>query len=253
MPLKLRIRSLWIAHLVVGISYCGLCARMPRTRPLLNDWPLVTLLAIVLSQAYLLGLWTAFSDAALWRRLLVLGLGTMYLEGLIDLVTPHDVLRWATTTVSLGAAGVLLTARGRRRELRRVTDPSRHAAPEPWQIRIRGLMIWTSVLALLFAGARGLREMNAPDLLLTVVFGLCNVALGLAAAWAALGLAPPIRWLPAVLLLSPTLGTLFWYSVHAPSLDDSLTINACLLTQAAVTFGSLLVVRSCGFRLTTTA
>jgi hypothetical protein len=93
--------------------------------------------------------------------------------------------------------------------------------------------------------------MNAPDLLLTVVFGLCHVTLGLAAAWAALGLAPPIRRLPAVLLLSPTLGTLFWYSVHAPSLDDSLTINACLLMQATVTFGSLLVPRSCGFRFTT--
>jgi hypothetical protein len=245
-----RVRSLWIAHLIGGIFCGGLYASMPRTPPSLSDdLPLVALLAIVLSQAYLLGLWTAFADAALWRRLLGLGLGTVYLEGLIDLVTAHDVLRWAATTVSLGAAGVLLIARGRGRELRRVTEPSRHAAPDPWQIKIRGLMIWTLVLALLFAGARGLREMNPPDLLLTVVFGLCNVALGLAAAWAALGLAPPIRRLPAVLILSPLFGTLFWYSVHSPSADDSLTINGCLLIQTAVTYGSLLVVRSCGFRL----
>jgi hypothetical protein len=82
-----------------------------------------------------------------------------------------------------------------------------------------------------------------------VEFGLLNVALGLATAWAALGLAPPIKRLPIVFLLSLTLGTLSWYDVHSPEPDDYLTINGCLLMQAAVTFGSLLVVRSCGFRL----
>ena len=244
-----RIRLLWIAHLVVGILCCGLYAGMPRTPPLLDDLPLVTLLAIVLSQAYLLGLWMAFSRAALWRRLLGLGMGTVYLEGLIDLVTVHQFLQWPATTVSLGTGGVLLTARRWGMELRRITEPSSRAAPEPWQIKIRGLMIWTVVLALLFAGARGMREANPPDLILKVVFGLCHVALGVAAAWAALGLAPPIKRLPVVLLLSPAFGTLFWYDVHSPGLEDYLTINICLLTQAAVTFGSLLVLRSCGFRL----
>jgi hypothetical protein len=56
-----------------------------------------------------------------------------------------------------------------------------------------------------------------------------------------------------VFLLSPTLGTSFWFGVNSPSLEDYLKINVCLLLQAAVTYGSLLVVRSCGFRLTRTA
>jgi hypothetical protein len=251
MRLDTRIRLLWIAHLVVGIFSCGLFAITPRTPSLLDDWPLVTLLAIMLSEACLLGLRTAFSNAALWSRLLVLGMGIVYLERLIDLVTGYEVLRWAPTTVSLGTAGVFLTARRWGRDLRRITEPSSRAAPEPWQIKIRGLMILTLVLALLFAGARGLRETNPPELIQTVVFGRFNIVLGLAAAWAALGLAQPIRRLPVVLLLCPTFGTLFWYGVRSPDLDDSLTIDVCLLMQAAVTFGSLLVIRSCGFRLTT--
>jgi hypothetical protein len=246
-----RICLLLIAHVAVGIFGCGLFALMPWKPSHLDAWPLVIFLAIMLSQAYLLGLWMAFSSAALWSRLLVLGLGTVYLEGLGDSVTVHEVLRWAPTTVSLGTAGVLLLARRWGMELRRITEPSTRAAPEPWQIKIRGLMIWTLMLALLFAGARGMREANPPDLILKVVFGLCNVALGLAAAWAALGVTPPIKRLPALLVLSPALGTLFWYGLHSPNLEDYLTINVCLLMQAAVTFGSLLVVRSCGFRLTT--
>src|SRR5215475_617194 len=140
MRMNPRIGFLWIAHLVVGIFYGGLFAVMPRTPPLLDVWPLVTLLAIVLSQADLLGLWAAFSHAALWRRLLGLGLGTVYLEGLIDSVTVDQVLQWAATMVSLGTSGVLLTARGRGRELRRVLEPPGRAVPEPWQFKIRGLM-----------------------------------------------------------------------------------------------------------------
>jgi hypothetical protein len=253
MRLNPRIAFLWIVHLVVGILGCGLCAIMPLTAPLslLDDSPVVTLLAITLSQAYLLGLWTAFSDAALWSRLLVLGIGTVYLGGLIDLVSFHEVLQWAAVTVWLVTAGILFTARRWGWELRRITEPSSRAASEPWQIKIRGLMILTLVLAMLFAGASSLRETNPRDLILTVVFGLCNVVLGLAAAWAALGLAQPLKRLPVVFLLSPTMGTLFWYGVNSPSPYAYLRINLCLLMQAVVTFGSLLIVRSCGFRLAT--
>jgi hypothetical protein len=254
MRLNPRIGSLWVAHLVVGILCCGLYASMPRTPSLMDDLALVTLLAILLSQAFHLGLWMAYSNAALWRRLLGLGLGTVYLESLLTLVAGQEGVQWAATTVSLGTAGVLFAACRRGMELRRITESASHADAESYQIKIRGLMILTFVLALLFAGARGMRETNSTsNLIAAVVFGLCSVALGLAATGAALGLIPPIKRSPAVFLLSPTLGTLFWYGMHSPSLDDYLKINLCLLMQAGVTFGSLLVVRSCGFRLTTTA
>ena len=110
-------------------------------------------------------------------------------------------------------------------------------------------MILTIILALLFAGARGLRERASSDFLWTVVFSLNNVALGVAAAWAALGLGQPIRRCPVVLLLSAALGALFWYSVLPPIAHVYWNITIYLIMQAAITFGSLLAVRSCGFRL----
>jgi hypothetical protein len=110
-------------------------------------------------------------------------------------------------------------------------------------------MILTLVLAVLFAGAKGMREMEPTFRIRAVVFGLLNVVLGLAAAWAALGLAPPIKRLLGVLLLCPTFETLFWYGMGSPGWDTYWNINVCMLLQVAITFGSLLVVRSCGFRI----
>jgi hypothetical protein len=54
--------------------------------------------------------------------------------------------------------------------------------------------------------------MDHPNTIQWVVFGLCNVALGLAATGAGLGITPPIKRLPVVLLLSLTLGTLIFLS-----------------------------------------
>lgn len=249
MHLNPRICFLTFAHLVGGILRCGLVAILPRTPFILKDLPVVTLLAIFLSQSYLLGLWTAFSDAAIWSRLLMLGLGTVYLEGLIALVAGLHGLQLAAATSSLATAGAHHAARQWGRELRRITEPTSRTAPVSYQIKIQGLMILTFVLAMLFASARGLRKMGHSNLILTVVFSLCNVVLGLAAAWTCLGFAQPIKRLPVVFLLSPALGTFYWYSVRSPGLEVYWNINVCLLIQSTVTFGSLLVVRSCGFRL----
>jgi len=235
-----------MVHLVGGILCCGLVAIRPLTpfRP-----ELLTFLAIMLSQAYLLGLWTAFSDAALWSRLFVLVIGAVYLEGLLALVASHEGVQWAAATTSLASAGVLLAARRWGRELRRITESASRVAFESYQFKIQGLMILTFVLALLFAGAKGLRETVSSNLTLMVVFSLYNVVLGLAATWAALGLGRPIKRWPAVFLLPPAFGTLFWYGMRSPRLEAYWNLNVCLLMQTAVTFGSLLVLRSCGFRL----
>ena len=236
MRLNSRIGSLLLAHLLGGALCCWL-AIMP-LRP-------VTPLAITLSQAFLLGLWTAFSDAALWSRFLVLGMGTVYLVAMIGL--QGGAL--AATTVSLGSTGILLAAR-RRMALRKITEPSRMPDPESFQVQIRDLMSLTFVLALLFAWATGMRGVDPRLANRMVLFGMGNVVLGLAAAWETLGLAQPTRRAPVVWLLCPAFGTAYWFGVNSPSLDDYLMINVCLLMQSAVTYGSLLVIRSCGFRLT---
>src|SRR4051812_25953360 len=92
MRLNSRIGSLLLAHLLGGAFCCWLAAIMP-LRP-------VTPLAITLSQAFLLGLWTAFSHAALWSRFLVLGMGTVYLVAMIGFVAGFQGGALAATTVS---------------------------------------------------------------------------------------------------------------------------------------------------------
>jgi hypothetical protein len=111
--------------------------------------PLVTFLAIMLSQAYLLGLWTAFSDAALWSRVLVLGIGTVYLEGLIGLVAGYEGVQLLAATTSLSAVGVLFTARRWGREHRKVTEPTGLQAPERWVPDPPGSLTHLSTRALL--------------------------------------------------------------------------------------------------------
>ena len=163
--------------------------------------PEVTLLGVFLSQAYLLGLWMAFSETGLWSRLLVLGMGAVYMEVLIAVVGDRTV-NGAAATTSLVTAGMFLAARQWGRQLRRIMEPDWHEAARSYQIKIQELMILTFVLALLFAGARGMREMGHQNLILTAIFSLCNVGVDIAAVWAALGLAQPIKRLPVVFLLS---------------------------------------------------
>jgi hypothetical protein len=78
-------------------------------------------------------------------------------------------------------------------------------------------MVLTFALALLFAGARGVRETVNSNLIQTVVFSLCNMVLGLAAAWAAVGLAEPMKRWPIVFLLF--------------SLLRRATFSACILPK----------------------
>jgi hypothetical protein len=242
------IRSLAIAHFLVGILCCALVAIVPRTPRILEFLPVVILLAIVLSQACLLGLWAAFSNAGERILALVLAVGALYLEGQLELVVGQEGLQLAAATTALVAAGVLIAIRRRGTHLWTIAEPASHVGREHYQMKIRGLMILTLVLALAFAGARALRDVGPVSVILTIVFSLCNAALGGAAAWAALGLTPPLKRWPAVFLLSAALGSLFWYAVRSPVSDAYWNINLCLLLQASMTFGSLLVVRSCGFR-----
>src|SRR5262249_7134 len=146
-----RLRSLLIAHVFVGILCCGLVATRHPIPFILPHLPLVALFAIILSQAYLLGLWTAFTDAGLWARLFVLSVGTVYLEGLIALAAGEWGLKAAAATPSITTTGVLLAARVRGREIRRITHPASQRAREFYQFKIQGLMILIFVLALVFA------------------------------------------------------------------------------------------------------
>jgi hypothetical protein len=85
-------------------------------------------------------------------------------------------------------------------------------------------------------------------ILLMTVWAMCFVALGLAALWAALGKVRPLGRGTVVLVLSPLLGAFFAFGAGAPPQGWAYIILTMLL-YAALLLGSLLVVRSCGYRL----
>jgi hypothetical protein len=252
-----RIKLLVIASVVAVILCSGWSAVVtPRGVPFTSYLPVVTMLALVLSQAYFLGFWTALSEASPGTRLVWLGLGTLALEGLFALAAGNEGERLVATTVSIGTAGALVAARGGGVRLHRfagpMPPPPPTSTPQGLRVSIRTLMVVTLVVALLTAGARSLREltplMPLYQVLLMAVFGLCSVALDLTASWAVLGSARPWNRGPILVLLTPILGTYFWYCVGSPPIDIYWNITVCLSIQTILVFGSLLVLRSCGFR-----
>jgi hypothetical protein len=109
-------------------------------------------------------------------------------------------------------------------------------------------MLFTAAVALLSAGARALRETPHRIISLTTVWALCFVAVGLVALWAALGNARPLRRGPVVFALSPVLGVFFAFAAGAHRAGWFYIILTMLLFPAFL-LGSLLVVRSCGYRI----
>jgi hypothetical protein len=83
---------------------------------------------------------------------------------------------------------------------------------------------------------------------MVAVWAVCFVATGLASFWAALGTAPPLRRAPVVIALALTLGAFFAVAVGADR-DGCVYIALIMLLYPAVLLASLLIVRSCGYRL----
>jgi hypothetical protein len=124
------------------------------------------------------------------------------------------------------------------------------ARPEPEGLRfsIRDLMILTATVAFLCAGAKALQESPIRVLLLVLFWALCFVAVGLVSLWAALGKARPLRRSPVVFVLSPMLGVFFAFACGAHNAGWAYILLIMLLYPAGL-LGSLLVVRSGGYRL----
>ena len=177
-------------------------------------------------------------------------MGGVYLEILLVAGAGDDVFTGMSALTSIGVSLALLAARNR--GVRLLRDPKRFDPPDSHGIRItiRGLMLVTLVIALLIAGARGLWETfgRGPGPALMATWGLCFVAVGLAAVWAALGLTRPLWRSLAVLALASSLGVLFAYGINE-GWESYVYVISIMALQAAVVLGTLLVVRSCGYRL----
>ena len=200
-------------------------------------------------QAFLLAFWGATARLSIWARLAGLVVGAVYLEAIL----PHHVVREAlgasTITIVLSTAA-LLVVRCSGAALIREGEPGQAALAQTEGLRfsIRGLMLFTATVALLCAGARALQDSPNRVFVVLVVWVVDGVGIGLVALWVALGNSRPRRRAPAVFAISPVLAAFFAFAVRAHS-AGSVLITLTMLLYSALLLASLVVVRSCGYRL----
>jgi hypothetical protein len=209
----------------------------------------VPLFASILCQAVLLAVWVVSSGVSPWGRMAGLVAGAAFLEALFPDDLRREFLGISTITIAVTTAICFV---GRALGMRLVQQDN-HARParaeaEGLRFSIRGLMAFTAAVALLSAGARALQDSLKVMILRTAVCAMCFVAVGLVALWAALGDTRPLRRGPVVLALSPVLGVLFAFAAGAQR-AGWVYIILIMLLYPALLLGSLLVVRSCGYRL----
>jgi hypothetical protein len=253
--MTMRERRLFIlvaVHLALGVVTATLARITISSSFGLEHITVVPLCALALCQAALLALWVTTSEVSLWARSLGLVTGAIYLEALIPGDLRHE-FQGASTSALIVTTATLLVARALRvRPIRRDADATALALAqhdsEGLRFSIRALMVVTAAFALLSAGSRALRESGVHAPLLVLVWSLCFVIVGLAAFWAGLANARPLARAPVVCALSPILGIFFAFAATAHE-RGWVYITLIMLLYPALLLASLLVVRSCGYRL----
>jgi hypothetical protein len=247
-----RIWLLVIVHFLAGIGFSAWAAIEGEIPFVLEYLLLLPPCAIILCQSCLLAFWAVMSRMLVWYRLAGFIAGTVYLEILFGAAIGDEDELMFLPSIATGIVTVaLLATRLRKVQLLRPPDPSQPETAEGLRFSIRGLMLFTLVVAVLITALKALREVDDQPArpLLVAIWALCFVVTDLAALWSALGLAAPAARSTVVILMSPALGALFCYAVGA-QWEGYFNIMTIMLLQSLCLIGSLLVVRSCGYRLT---
>jgi hypothetical protein len=247
MPVRGRILGLLIAHVVSGLVCLGLVvSTLAGTNPGMTSLALIPFYGIVFCDVILLGIWAAMSKMAWWLSLIGLVAGSVYLDGLLLVAGVSSYHLPVASIASLVSTVLLLLAwRPRVQLIRNSPTPS---PGEGLRFSIRGLMLLTLVAALLIFGSEGLGDSY---LAILVAWISCFVVVGLASPWAALGLGHPYLKCLVVLAISAAIGALFIFRIYRADIPRILYLHvySAFLLHAALLIGSLLVVRSCGYRL----
>jgi hypothetical protein len=149
---------------------------------------------------------------------------------------------------------VFAAVKWRRRLFLVHSGPSSSSSPV-LQITIRQLLGATTLVAVLTALAGWVRSAAGDGLVFVIgvlAVCLCACALELAAVWATLGAGRPIPRLALVLLLAFVIGAMppYYFAVtFGRRVAQLADWQALFALQTIITAASLLVVRSCGWRL----
>ncbi len=252
---RVRIGVLIGTHLLTG----AVMALIALSFPALQNWAwaVVSYLDLVCSEVLLVGMWLGLGAARWWARLAGLLAGTVWL-GCISLApAPYQSLEAVPTLAALLGVPVLVVAGSCavcRRWFAKVEYRSQwqsRSVSQELQFTLKSMIGLTFAVALLLALGKFMRSISPVSEFVIIVFILALLAV-LATGmllWASLGPGRAIVRVPIIVAGMGLLGLLPPYYMGGPAFR--FLIWPSLMSLVAVgTAGSLLVVRSCGYRLT---
>jgi hypothetical protein len=250
MTVNRRLLGLAVGHLVLGIIGRLLVSiELPRFFDLVYIVFVPLYYGLAFCQALLLSLWGAASSVSPPVRVAGLIAGVVYVEALFLSVEPVAPELSAITVMIATAALLVVRVLGVRLirfDGRSQPTPS---GTEGFRFSIRALLLVTAAVALLSAGARALQQAPGVSALRTVCWAMCVVAVGLVALWAALGLGRPLWRGPVVFALSLVVGAFLASATEPQGAVVGWVISVLImLLYSTLLLGSLLIVRSCGYR-----
>jgi hypothetical protein len=249
---KVKISLLLAAHVVGGLVL-ALTARPAGTFP----FAFLGLFALLFAEAGLVGFWGGLSAVRLVFRLFAVLLATLYLWAVFVLAMRDGeiysvLLVFALTVVPIVV--VLVALRNNRRRLRLVDLASAAPASEGFQFSIRHLLIATAIVAVVLGIGRAIRTISntKSDMVAVATFPPCFIMVELATLWAALGLGRPAPRFAVVVPTAFVVGAIPAFYLPGPTARESWQFfiwPIIVAIQSIITAVSLLVVRSCGWRL----
>jgi hypothetical protein len=231
---------LLLAHVIGGLLFAGLAIPTDRfellslLHPDLRFYARLSCIILFFSQSCLLGVWAAFSGASWWKRLLGLIFGSVTVATMISFGFDDYSFSWMALTISAAVSGALLVVRLSDVRLLQFAPVPASSNRKRLRFSIRGLMLLTLVAAILIDEVR-----------ISIFLALC-----LGSVWVSLGVDRVLRGIAISIVFLFVASVLF--ALVFVGLRDRpnyfITIGHLLLMYA-ILLGSLLVVRSCGYRL----
>lgn len=256
-----RIKLLLAVQIVALPLATALASNFPGGDPVF-----VVLFSLVFSQAGLLGFWAAFGSSPPRRRLICIVIGLACLSIAIPIAESKD--QWLDDFENLLVYGLVVTVPAllvfcvlrilqRSRNLRLLQSPPLQATSEGLQFSIKHLMAATAIIAVIISIQKGLRSLgyNGQGLswldmaIIVAVIVPCLLLVELAAFWASLGLGRPFPRLMVVVPSGFLAGIVPPFYFQPMSWLDFVLWSGITGFQALLTVATLLVFRSCGWRL----
>jgi hypothetical protein len=242
----LRLASLIVCHVALG-CVLGLCQQPPE-----RNATGVMFIALLYSEATLLGVWVSLANRFEWFRPVGIIAAIVYLFALLSLVV-RSIEFGLFSAIIAGtfalAIFVMIVLRFTRLRLCRLAPGDSNPKSTAIQYSIRQLMIVTAAIAILFAIARSLSETREGSII--NIFAPCLAAAPLLATWAMLTVGRLWLRIPVVFATSLISGLLPLF-LTPDAAPDYWFWPSITFTQAIFSLATLFVVRSWGYRLVRT-